>query len=152
MTESVELLPVTQAEVQRASDGLLNVANALREVHILGQEAIADPAYDASMLGQIAACEEARALIYRLTTSPDKQSTDIAPEPGCFCTGAGICAMHKAMGDSVVVPKVPTEAMLAAAPLYDGDTIWRSDTSADDVRRTWSAMIAAAPDANAGEA
>lgn len=46
----------------------------------------------------------------------------------------------------VLVPRQPTEEMLAAAPLMDGDTIYRGPIG-DDAAETWRLMIAAAPKA-----
>lgn len=141
MTKSVELLPVTQEDrdaAQLAWDGGADKFN--QWAHLSENE-------------REHWCEAfAR---HRLTTSPDKQSTDIAPEPGCFCTGAGICAMHKAMGDSVVVPRVVAERALSRAqdvarqPVLDGPT--GGFTQARDDVAALSRALAAAHDANAGE-
>lgn len=61
-------------ELLRAADGLDHVASALQEVHALGRDGINDAAYDASMLGQIAAVERGASLLRRAaiaTLSPN---------------------------------------------------------------------------------
>jgi hypothetical protein len=55
--------PTVSGEESAAADALDHVADALREVHALSE--VGDPQFDASMLGQIAACERGASLLRR---------------------------------------------------------------------------------------
>jgi hypothetical protein len=54
------------ADYERAADGLDNVSAALNEVHALSREQVDDGAYDAHMMGQIAAVEHGASLLRRV--------------------------------------------------------------------------------------
>lgn len=70
-----------EGDVADAADGLDLVANALREVHALGRDGVDDAAFDASMFGQIAACERGAALLRRAALARPDRMEEMEGEP-----------------------------------------------------------------------